>query len=241
MTRKEPLLQGESSHTGHSSLPGHSVSQAHGLLHKRSPLWWRILHSLGFTCGGTTFIAGSVCFFFPNWVEGAWWSALLYTVGSLGFLLVDVMEFFTFTDCVFLRTNILCSALGSALYVIGSIGFFPSVYDQSDFYGIWGFILGSAAIGSSQLWKVARIGWTEGKGFRICQLYSEEDEMTQTGVEFNASLGAWCFFFGTILFKWKGGVDVACYLASVWIWTWGSVAFTCGAGFLAYRHFVMGV
>ncbi len=37
-------------------------------------------------------------------------------------------------------------------------GFFPSVYAWSPLVGIWGFILGSAVIGLSQVraWKVAR-------------------------------------------------------------------------------------
>ena len=39
-------------------------------------------------------------------------SAALYTVGSLGFLLVDVMEFFTFTSVFLLRLNIACSMTG---------------------------------------------------------------------------------------------------------------------------------
>jgi hypothetical protein len=47
-------------------------------------------------------------------------SAVLYTVGSIGFLFVDVQEFFTYEDPV-LRTNILLSASGSTMYVVGSV------------------------------------------------------------------------------------------------------------------------
>ncbi len=48
------------------------------------------------------------------------WSAFLYTLGSCGFLFVDVQEFFTFDGAV-LRLNISLSAIGSTFYVIGSV------------------------------------------------------------------------------------------------------------------------
>ena len=41
-------------------------------------------------------------------------TAWLYVVGSLGFLYVDVQEFFTFTTDVTLRINIACSMFVSS-------------------------------------------------------------------------------------------------------------------------------
>jgi hypothetical protein len=65
--------------------------------------------------------AGTVLLLLPGLLASSdWWSALLYTVGSFGFLFVDVQEFFTFSGLE-LRTNISLSAFGSALYVIGSV------------------------------------------------------------------------------------------------------------------------
>lgn len=43
------------------------------------------------------------------------------------------------------------SMTGSALYVIGSAGFLPSVVAYNPLIGIWGFVLGSAFIAWSQV------------------------------------------------------------------------------------------
>jgi hypothetical protein len=104
-------------------------------------LWWRISHFVGFFTGGFTFILGTLCYYYPNWEAGAFVAAVLYTVGSCGFLYVDVLEYFTFTENKWLRLNILFSAAGSFLYVVGSMGFLPVVYNSTPFFGESGFIL----------------------------------------------------------------------------------------------------
>ena len=93
-----------------------------------SKLWWRMAHFLCFFTGGTTFILGSELLYNPGYPNGAILSALLYTIGSFGFLFVDVLEFLAFTHDNWLRSNVVVSMCGSLLYVIGSIGFFPAVY-----------------------------------------------------------------------------------------------------------------
>ena len=118
---------------------------------------WMFFHWSGFFLGGSTFVAGTSLYFFPDLTYGGEWSAGLYTLGSFGFLMVDVIEFFTFTEIFILRANISCSLIGSLFYVIGSIGFFPEIYNVTDIIGIWGFIVGSFFIGCSQLWKTYRI------------------------------------------------------------------------------------
>ncbi|CAE8618122.1 unnamed protein product [Polarella glacialis] len=85
------------------------------------------------------------------------------------------------------------SMVGSALNIIGSIGFLPNVMAISPLLGILGFIGGSLAIGVSQAWKVVRISGDGG----IC---SSKDNFTAACVEGGACLGAWGFFFGTLLF-----------------------------------------
>jgi hypothetical protein len=115
-------------------------------------------------------------------VQGPLASALLYICGSFGFLLVDVMEFFTFTEDKLLRLNILMSVSGSTAYVIGSVGFLPLVSAITPSFGIWGFIIGSVLIGVSQLWKTHRIGSAEGE-FSAAALWSSLDALTQVGVE----------------------------------------------------------
>lgn len=124
---------------------------------------WRLWHVLFFALGGSTFIiglhyavdvcliilVGTICYFPQSSEYGPTVGAAWYTIGSFGFLGVDVQEFFTFKTDFPLRTNIAISVIGSTLYIIGSIGFFPQL--EAPAVGIWGFILGSAFIGCSQV------------------------------------------------------------------------------------------
>ena len=190
---------------------------------------WRAAHAFCFLLGGTTFIAGTAALFPAPTPLLASLSAALYTLGSAGFLAVDVMEFFTLHAAPrALRLNILLSAAGSALYVVGSIGFFPAVLGASAAIGVWGFILGSALIGVSQLCKLARIA----AGAQAAPW----DAASACGVEGGAAAGAWLFLAGTVLYlrDASGG-------AVLQLWAAGSLAFTAGGACLAWRHFGLGL
>lgn len=228
------------------------------------PAWhdtvcWRAVHALGFATGGITFILGTGAYWLPQTPLVGNAAAILYIVGSLGFLSVDVLEFFTFTECP-LRLNISLSAIGSTAYVVGSAGFLPAVMGWSPAIGIWGFIVGSAFIFVSQCWKVARFAtpapspedeeeerhW--GCAKRWCArwpslrtVFASADTATATGVEFGACLGALGFLVGTGMFEWDDSGTGWWWQAVLILWMAGSVSFTVGAAFLAYRHFVMRV
>jgi len=115
-------------------------------------------------------------------------TAWLYVIGSLGFLFVDVQEYFTYTVDASLRTNIAVSISGSSFYVVGSAGFLPAPFAFSPLIGIGGFILGSAFIGCSEIWKLTRIFKTE----------EGAEKWSQAAVEGGACVGGWMFFFGTV-------------------------------------------
>lgn len=128
---------------------------------------WRLTHALGYCIGGVFFTIGTALYY-PAIADAAQgdesgvaklgvWTAWLYTIGSAGFLYVDVQEFFTFSDDFTLRVNISCSMIGSAFYLIGSAGFLPQIYEATTLVGILGFLMGSAFIGCSQAWKLSRI------------------------------------------------------------------------------------
>lgn len=214
-----------------------------GFIPPRPPIestqWWRATHAFGFLLGGTTFIAGTAVLFIPTQTPLlATVSAALYTLGSVGFLYVDVLEFFTFTAQPLLRANISLSALGSTLYVVGSVGFFPVLYNASQVLGVWGFILGSAFIAVSQVFKLVRIGWSEREdGFSFSRLTSSSDSLTATGTEGGACMGAAFFLVGTLLL-W---LNASSFLTVLVLWTVGSLAFTSGGLALAHRHFVLGL
>ncbi len=139
---------------------------------------------------------------------------------------------------------------GSTAYVIGSYGFLPSVTEDNQELGPWGFIIGSALIFASQSWKVLRIVRGEadqgrgeaaalvvGKrfGFRL-----RSCAKTGLGVEANAGLGGLMFFIGTVMYVTR--VPEGAYFTSILlIWVLGSLFFTMGSLFLNYRHFAMKV
>jgi len=213
------------------------LSEKQPLLHKEdapgSSFLWRLFHFVNFMTGGTTFIAGTTCLFFQSWAASADRAALLYTIGSVGFLGVDVMEIFTFTGMLSLTINIGCSVIGSTLYILGSVGFFPELHVP--WMGNWGFVLGSFFIGMSEIWKLHRMGSESGK-FDLSSLYADIHAITATGVEFCAGLGGWSFFFGTLLY-----MHDFSYFGVLVIWLMGACWFTGGSVFLGYRHFVLGV
>lgn len=202
--------------------------------------WWQILHFFGFFIGGTTFIAGTSCYYYPDWQESAYYAAVLYIIGSIGFAIVDAIEFVAFTE-YFLKLNICISLIGSTLYIIGSIGFLPSVVNAySSGMGIWGFILGSLFIGCSEVWKLKRIGTNDSNQFSFKNFFQSIDYLTQAGVESGACFGGCFFFIGTIMYN-NGNTEGSGFMTVLAIWITGSLSFTVGSLFLFYRHGIMRV
>ena len=131
-----------------------------------------------------------------------------------------------------LVVNLALSALGSAIYVVGSVCFYPSL--DVDIVGEWAFVVGSAVIVLSQAWKVGRIGLGGGKGFE-CQNLAV-DGGTAFGVEFCAGVGGLGYLVGTWVSLAGGGE----YVIYDW-WMLGGAMFGVSGLFLCYRHLVMGV
>ena len=218
-------------------------------------VWWRFLHYGGFCMGGITFLIGTLLYY-PTIYETAKGNdsgvltlsvitAWLYTIGSAGFLFVDVQEFYTFTDDVMLRTNISCSMVGSFFYLIGSAGFLPVFYNWCPLIGIIGFLAGSLSIGCSQTWKLVRILRSPDEEGVAPEIASFQ-RINAACVEGGAMVGGFAFLIGTSLF-WKGPIEgdteclVTCnnYEIVLALWVIGSLAFTFGGLSLAYRHIVM--
>jgi hypothetical protein len=235
-----------------SPLLGHHQSD-------KIPIWdregWRLLHYFGFCLGGFTFLIGTLLYYPTIYytakgndstvltlsIVTAW----LYTIGSAGFLFVDVQEFFTFTDDTILRINISCSMVGSLFYLIGSAGFLPEIYSWTPLIGIIGFLAGSLLIGCSQAWKLVRILSTpdeEGVPHDV----ATTRRLNAACVEGGAMVGGFSFLVGTSYF-WKGPIegDSECFVTCsnyefvLVLWMLGSVSFLFGGMSLAYRHIVL--
>lgn len=213
-----------------------------------TPLW-RGLHAGAFCLGGIFFLIGTLLYYPVMYLtylqedgvvdDMLVWIGWLYTIGSCGFLFVDVQEFFTFTDDLTLRINISCSAFGSTLYIIGSAGFLPSIWALTPYIGLYGFLGGSLAIGCSQTWKLYRILSTHSYPYK-------SSTINAALVEGGAMIGGFCFLIGTSMFyhgpvEGDVGCEVTCfnYNALMFLWSMGSSFFTLGGLSLAYRHAVM--
>lgn len=203
--------------------------------------WWKVTHAFGFVLGGITFWAGTFLYWYPLvsafGLQQGDISAWLYIIGSCGFLYVDVLEFFTFTEDCKLRLNISMSMTGSLLYVIGSAGFLSYIYATTTVIGIQGFIWGSFWIAVSQTWKVVRIAQESEGG-----TFGSKDSFTATCVEGGAQLGAQGFLWGTILYYYiQDALEGPLWNDVLCMWLFGSTTFTVGGIFLTYRHAVMGL
>ena len=217
--------------------------------------WWRLLHYGGFCVGGITFLIGTVLYYpaIHDTAQGndsgvvtlSVITAWLYTIGSAGFLFVDVQEFITFTDDVILRINISCSMIGSFFYLVGSAGFLPIFYNWCPLIGIIGFLAGSLFIGCSQTWKLVRILRIPDE-VGVAPAIASLQRLNAACVEGGAMVGGFSFLIGTSFF-WKGPVEgdteclVTCnnYELVLALWVLGSLAFTFGGLSLAYRHIAL--
>lgn len=202
-----------------------------------------VLVVFSFFVAGATFLGGSVLFLYPNLTLGGNSSdvvaALLFTVGSVGFLLVDVREFHMSWGFPLLRANVGIAVASSTAYLLGSIGMFPSVDAWSAYFAPGWFLAATVLNLASAAWKIYRIlcGGNEASGvFRLSRLWREWDSFTQGGVEISAGIGACIFFCSNILYV-KHATDMSpgLFLHLVSLWISGSSFFLLSAAFLVAR------
>ena len=220
-----------------SLLLGHG--RAAQLDHSFCLMFW---HWAGLFFGALAFVIGNFMYSNPEWEYGERWCAGIYTSGSLSFLFSDIFQFLGSVHTDIPRTNLWWSVVGSLMYVIGSIGFFPEVYFQTNMLGIWGFILGSFIIGCSQYWKVYRLGMGSKGRFHISNLLAKVPAFVEFGVELSAGLGAWCYLIGMGMYldsTLQGSFEGPWYLAILYIWSAGSFFFLLRSLFLGYRYWTV--
>lgn len=212
---------------------------------------WKIWHGINYMIGGVTFFIGSYCYFsyinakYPNsFVLGGW----LYTIGSACFLLADLTEWNHFNFGCITKTkykgeqslfntllraeigiNFFCSAIGSLMYLLGSIFFIPSL-DMLP-AGEFLFIYGSLVIFFSQLWKCLRTAFIG--GFKLTNI---TEDFSGFVVDLCAGLGGLCYCIGTLIFE-SMVTDYDQNIASHWFVT-GGTFFTLSGLAMQYRYFL---
>ena len=121
---------------------------------------WKLWHSFNYFVGGAALLAASILLFatFANYINTALISGWLYSIGSGALFFADITEWFhyLYKDCRFLdyAINFFVSAVGSLLYLIGSICLIPGTGKLD--LGLPLIISGSALIVFSQTWKLIR-------------------------------------------------------------------------------------
>ena len=119
--------------------------------------------------------------------------------------------------------NFAYSALGSLLYLIGSVMFIPEL--DSIVLGTWVFIFGSAIIFTSQAWKIYR-----------CESFS--DDVTAVNVDAFAGLGGLAYLVGSTQFLPAYDLNDADTNAAAAWFTLGGSAFTLSGLAIVYRYFI---
>ena len=225
---------------------------------KDKRLSWRLWHSINYMCGGIFFFFGSLMYFpsidkqFNGDVVGGW----LFTIGSANFLLADLTEFDHFRKGFIgrlephhisvsypmsrfrkaeLGINFMCSAFGSLLYLIGSICFIPATDLLA--LGEWSFIVGSAIIVLSQIWKCFRTfcideSNPENGAFKLQNIWWD---FPGFNVDLYAGLGGLMYLIGTWLFM--GIHDESDQTRSASWFITGGIFFTLSGLAMQYRYY----
>jgi hypothetical protein len=226
--------------------------------------FWFLLHGACYINGGLTFLIGSILYY-PQFNpplsrdDGDFEGSLLFTFGSLTFLIADIQEWLLYAPPCLTRhgltnqnaehaplmfrepddergecddgayelgLNFFLSAIGSLLYLVGSVFIIPSFNTPN--LGAWGFIVGSVFVWLAQLWKVHRMQPLKREHWTV-------DEWSALQVDLMASTGGFWFLVGTAA-SLSPRVPL---VAVVNMWVVGSIAFTWSGFALLYRHFVL--
>ena len=242
-------------------------------------LSWRIVHALLYNTGGITFLLGSLCYFpsMTNYELGGW----LFTIGAIGFLIADLLEWYTnnrvgFFDSPLLRAefeqkmgiymepkdtflgsyqrlengmNFFYSAIGSFLYLVGSVCFIPET--DSIVLGTELFIVGSFVIFTSQSWKIYRQGCSnpivvvEGTNGAKCRqdksfsFSNYASDLPALSVDAGAGMGGLFYLIGSVYFLPEYDITDQDTIRAAALFTVGGWAFTLSAFSILYRYFVV--
>lgn len=230
-------------------------------------LFWRVQHNIPYLIGGTTFLIGSCLYLpaLANYEAGGWLFTI-GSVGFLYADLSewwknnkvgcafdaeyrDDYEAQVGPHCEPADTtlgryqraengiNFMYSALGSLLYLIGSILFIPEV--GAIVAGTIVFIPGSLVIFTSQMWKLYRAGCNPHSGVvkmseRTFALSNLWHDWPGAQVDLHAGLGGFCYFIGSSLFVPGSGASITD--AAAWF-IMGGTFFTLSGLFMIYRYY----
>jgi hypothetical protein len=214
-------------------------------------LSWRRAHGFAYLIGGVTFLIGSIMYFpaVSDYVAGGWCFTIGSFTFLFADLFEWWMNnrVGCFMDAAYRKdyeekctegmrpanttggmwdravngVNFFYSALGSFLYLWGSIYFIPSL--NVIVQGTWIFIFGSVIIFTSQSWKLSRYTWS--------------DDYPAAGVDLGACIGGLFYLLGSIMFlPAEDSTDVAT-MAAATLFTMGGLCFFLSGVFMEYRYF----
>jgi hypothetical protein len=216
---------------------------------------WRIWHGTNYMFGGIFFVLGSICYYpeVSKVVNGDLLGGWLFTIGSANFLLADITEWNHFrfgciggnenqpkrSICSRLKRaqfglNFFTSAIGSLLYILGSIFFIPAT--NLLYEGEILFIVGSLIIFFSQLLKCVRTAITNESGNEKNSISNNiKVDFSGFNVDLWAGLGGLSYAIGTWLFK--DMVTISDLILAVHFFVTGGTCFFFSGAFMQYRYY----
>lgn len=169
---------------------------------------------------------------------GGW----LFTVGSLAFLVADMIEWNHYRPvCCHsaiesleykVGFNFMLSMLGSLMYLLGSIFFIPATNNLELGEGF--FTVGSAVIALSQAWKCYRTCVTPPDRPKLDNI---REDTAGFLVDLFAGLGGLFYMIGTIVFGTANTMDDPTYLPAIELFTLGGLGFMSSAIAMQSRYF----
>ncbi|UJR19731.1 hypothetical protein I4U23_022865 [Adineta vaga] len=203
--------------------------------------------ALALYVGGIMFTIGSIFFLFADFQE--WW---FYRIGCFldrrhtdAFEAANADVFQHSLSTLFGRIeraetgiNFSISVYGSVLYLAGSILFIPA-FEKYILFGEWLFIVGSAAIFFSQIWKIYRSAYKnidDSNNYELKCRHIFRDIPVLLG-DSCAGLGGLFYFLGTICFLPYFNInDVDQNRASI-LFVCGGTSFTLAGFIVQYRYY----
>ena len=251
------------SSTGLTSQKNSSPQNNLGLPHYKSTiensLGWRVWHGTNYLLGGLFFVLGSLAYFpaISAKINGDLVGGILFTIGSTNFLIADLTEWNhyklgcigqSYSDsekveqgcCAKFRRvevglNFFCSAMGSLLYLLGSIFFIPSTNLLTS--GELLFIIGSLVIFASQLWKCIRTSISDENdpNDRSIKCSNITADFPGFMIDVWAGIGGLIYAIGTYIFS-LAETNAEIISSASWFVSGGSSFFISGL-FMQYRYY----
>lgn len=201
------------------------------------------------TAGAVLFIVGSILFVWGDGME--WWTnnrvgCCLYS--SFQYVYekkLDRRYYLPKNSCIgkYQRAanglNYFLSVVGALAYLLGSIFFVPMLGTTLE--ATYLFIVGSAIVCISQIWKIWRLGCCSDENPTNCSFSLFNISVSSLLIKASTGVGGLCYLIGSVYFLPNYDVsDNITYIAALWF-TVGSAFYVISAVCLLHSYYVIAI